>query len=70
MTIRELINILIDAPDKDEPVKIEVNRSLFDYDDGYQWQVCGIESVNNLLHATIITAEESPECDGSEESEK
>lgn len=55
MTIREVINVLIDAPDKDKPFKIEIHNGVIP-DDGYEWHTLGIENLRNCLWGSIATA--------------
>jgi len=55
MTIREVINVLMDAPDKDEPFKIEIRNGVIP-DDGYEWHTLEIENLRNCLWGSMATA--------------
>lgn len=53
MTIREVINALMDAKDLDKECVIEVNRSIFNntVDD---WVVVDIEKIANCAWSSVI----------------
>ena len=58
MTIREVINVLIDAPDKDKPFEIEIHNGVIP-DDGYEWHTLGIENLRNCSYCSLATAIEA-----------
>ena len=59
MTIRELINILIDAPEKDKEVDVEYKqREVEANDDGYEWNQ--LEATQVVIHGGGCTIEVHP----------
>lgn len=59
MTIRELINILIDAPDKDKKVEVEYRQKEVEAnDDGYEWNY--LEVTRAVVHNGGCTIEVHP----------
>jgi hypothetical protein len=59
MTIRELINILIDAPDKDKKVEVEYRQKEVEAnDDGYEWNC--LEVTQAAIHGGGCTIEAHP----------
>lgn len=59
MTIREVINALMDAKDLDKECIIEVNRSIFDnMNDEYTWADVRIEKVVNCAWGSTIEGRE------------
>jgi len=59
MTIRELINILIDAPDKDKKVEVEYRQKEVEAnDDGYEWNQ--LEATQAAIHGGGCTIEVHP----------
>ena len=59
MTIRELINILIDAPDKDKKVEVEYRQKEVEAnDDGYEWNQ--LEVTQAVVHNGGCTFEVHP----------
>ena len=59
MTIRELINILIDAPDKDKKVEVEYRQKEVEAnDDGYEWNQ--LEVTQAAIHGGGCTFEVHP----------
>ena len=52
MTIREVINILIDAPDKDRPFEVEISNDMIP-DDGYDWHTLSIKRLQNCSYASL-----------------
>ena len=59
MTIRELINILIDAPDKDKKVEVEYRQKEVEAnDDGYEWNY--LEVTQAVVHSDGCTFEVHP----------
>ena len=59
MTIRELINILIDAPDKDKKVEVEYRQKEVEAnDDGYEWNQ--LEVTQAVIHGGGCTIEVHP----------
>lgn len=56
MTIREVINVLIDAPDKDKPFIIECRRDALKNHD-YEWGQLGIKEIVNCTHSSVAEAE-------------
>ena len=65
MTIRELINILIDAPDKDKRVSVEYKqREIDSINNGYEWNEVEVTNaviggVGAILEAHPFTGERS-----------
>jgi hypothetical protein len=59
MTIRELINILIDAPEKDKEVCVEYRqREVEANNDGYEWNQ--LEATQAVIHGGDCTIEVHP----------
>lgn len=59
MTIRQVINALMDAKDLDKECIIEVNRTIFDnMDDDYTWADVHIEKVVNCECGSVIEGKE------------
>lgn len=59
MTIRELINILIDAPEKDKEVSVEYRQKEVEAnDDGYEWNQ--LEATQAVIHGGGCTIEVHP----------
>jgi hypothetical protein len=59
MTIRELINILIDAPDKDKKVEVEYRQKEVEANnDGYEWNC--LEVTQAAIHGGGCTIEVHP----------
>ena len=59
MTIRELINILIDAPEKDKEVDVEYRQKEVEAnDDGYEWNQ--LEATQAAIHGGGCTIEVHP----------
>ena len=59
MTIRELINILIDAPEKDKEVCVEYRqREVEANNDGYEWNY--LEATRAVIHGGGCTIEVHP----------
>lgn len=55
MTIREVINILIDAPDKDKPFIIECRKDVLKNHD-YEWGQLEITKIVNCTHSSVAEA--------------
>lgn len=59
MTIRELIYILIDAPDKDKQISVEyMQREVEQNNDGYEWNQ--LEVTRAVIHGGGCTMEVHP----------
>jgi hypothetical protein len=59
MTIRELINILIDAPEKDKEVSVAYRqREVEANNDGYEWNQ--LEATQAAIHGGGCTIEVHP----------
>lgn len=59
MTIRELINILIDAPDKDKPLDVEYRQiEVEQNNNGYEWNQ--LEVTQAVIHGGGCTFEVHP----------
>lgn len=56
MTIREVINILIDAPDKDKPFIIECRKDVLKNHE-YEWGQLKITNIVNCTHSSVATVE-------------
>lgn len=69
MTIREVINILIDAPDKDRPFEVEISRNMIP-DDGYDWHTLSINRLQNCSYASLATAGSETHRLANKENEK
>lgn len=55
MKIRDVINILIDAEDKNKPLVIECRTDTFkDYPSEYQWETLDVVKVVNCTWGTVI----------------
>lgn len=52
MTIREVINVLIDAPDKDKPFIIECRKDVLKNHD-YEWGQLEITKIVNCTYASV-----------------
>ncbi len=52
MTIREVINVLIDAPDKDKPFIIECRKDVLKNHD-YEWGQLKITKIVNCTHSSV-----------------
>lgn len=68
LTIRELINILIDAPDKDKKVEVEymVSEAIKD-NHGYEWNQ--MDASRAVIHGGGCTIEAHPRLEWREEAE-
>ena len=55
MTIREVINILIDAPDKDKPFIIECRKDVLK-NHNYEWGQLEVTKIVNCGHSSIAEA--------------
>lgn len=65
MTIRELINILIDARDKDKPVEVEYRqREVEQNNNGYEWNQ--LKATQAVVHGGGCTIEAHPYQEGGE----
>lgn len=59
MTIRELINILIDAPDKDKPLDVEYRQiEVEQNNNGYEWNQ--LEVTQAVIHGGGCTFKVHP----------
>ncbi len=58
MTIRQAIAILIDAPDKDKELLVEVNKDTIDRSE-YQWTQVGVEQIVNCTFGSVIEGKEN-----------
>ena len=56
MTIREVINVLIDAPDKDKPFIVECRKDALK-DHYYEWGQLEVTKITNLSHSSVAEAE-------------
>lgn len=56
MTIREVINVLIDAPDKEKPFIVECRTDVFKNQD-YEWGQLEITKIVNCTHSSVAEAE-------------
>lgn len=56
MTIREVINILIDAPDKDKPFIVECRKDALKNHD-YEWGQLNVINIVNCTHSSVAEAE-------------
>ncbi len=63
MTIREVINALIDAPDKDKPFIVECRKDVLKNHD-YEWGQLEITKIVNCTHSSV--AEAVAESEGKE----
>ena len=58
MSIRDVLNILIDAPDKDKPVIIECPTDIFkNVDPNFVWQSLDVVKVTNCTWGTVVEIE-------------
>lgn len=55
MTIREVINVLIDAPDKDKPFIVECRKDVFKNHD-YEWGQLEITKIVNCTYSSVAEA--------------
>lgn len=55
MTIREVINILIDAPDKDKPFIIECRKNVLK-NHKYEWGQLEVTNIVNCGHSSVAEA--------------
>lgn len=60
MTIREVINVLIDAPNKDKPFIVECRKDVLKNHD-YEWGQLEVKRVINCVFASIAEAESEEE---------
>ena len=60
MTIREVINVLIDAPNKDEPFIVECRKDVFK-NFKYEWGRLEITKIINCTHSSVAEAESEEE---------
>ena len=60
MKIREIINVLIDAPDKDKPFIVECRKDELDKCK-YEWGQLEISKVTNCGHSSVADAFVRPE---------
>ena len=64
MTIRELINILIDAPEKDKPIEVVYRqREMEQNNNGYEWNQLRVTKA--VIHG-VCTLEAHPYQEGGE----
>lgn len=56
MTIREVINVLIDAPDKDKSFIVECRNDVLKNND-YEWVQLKITNIVNCIHSSVAEAE-------------
>jgi hypothetical protein len=63
MTIREVINVLIDAPDKDKPFIVECRKDALKNCD-YEWGQLEITKIVNCTYSSV--AEALAESEGKE----
>lgn len=57
MTIREVINVLIDAPDKEKPFIVECRTDVFKNHD-YEWGQLELTKIVNCNHSSVAEAKE------------
>lgn len=55
MTIREVINVLTDAPDKDKPFIIECRKDVLKNHD-YEWEQLEVTKIVNCTHSSVAEA--------------
>lgn len=60
MTIREVINVLIDAPDKDKPFIVECRKDVLK-NHNYEWGQLNITKIVNCNHSSVAEAESEAE---------
>ena len=66
MTIRELLYILVDAPNKDKPIDIEYRqREVEQNNNGYAWNQ--LEVTQAVVHGGGCTLEAHPYREGEKE---
>lgn len=59
MTIREVINVLIDAPDKEKPFIVECRTDVFkNHDYEWGWGQLEVTKIVNCTHSSVAEAEE------------
>lgn len=56
MTIREVINVLMDAPDKDKPFIVECRKDVLK-DHDYEWGQLKITKIVNCTHSSVAETE-------------
>lgn len=56
MNIREVINVLMDAPDKDKPFIVECRKDVLK-DHDYEWGQLKITKIVNCTHSSVAEAE-------------
>ena len=52
MTIREAINILIDAPDKDKDFVVEINKRCIEMSE-YNWISLDVTKIVNCVYSSV-----------------
>ena len=62
MSIRQVINALMDAKDLDKECVIEVHRNIFD-DENYDWCEVHIEKVVNCDWGSVVGGQKNEEGD-------
>ena len=62
MTIREVINVLIDAPDKEKPFIVECRKDVLKNHD-YEWRQLEVTKIVNCIHSSVAEAESEVERD-------
>lgn len=55
MTIREVINVLIDAPDKDKPFIVECRKDVLK-NHKFEWGQLEIINIVNACHSSVAEA--------------
>lgn len=60
MTIREVINVLIDTPNKDKPFIVECRKDVFK-NCKYEWGRLEITKIINCTHSSVAEAESEDE---------
>ena len=55
MTIREVINVLIDAPDKDKPFIVECRKDVLK-NHKFEWGQLEIINIVNCCHSSVAEA--------------
>lgn len=55
MTIREVINVLIDAPDKDKPFIIECRKNVLE-NHNYEWGQLALTKIVNCTYGSVAEA--------------
>ena len=56
MTIREVINVLIDAPDKEKPFIVECRKDMIKNHD-YEWVQLEVTKIVNCTQSSVAEAE-------------